>query len=313
MATSGSIDYNETQTEIISSALRKCGVLAEGEAPSAQQYFDASKDFNRMIKAWQAIGVHLWTQEELVVFAEKAKSKFLLGSTGDRATKATDFVNTTLSAAATSGSSSISVSSITGLADGDVIGVIQDDDTLHWTTINGTPSGTTVVLTAATTAAAASGNRVYSYTTIANRPLKVLYASVQVSEDSEIEANLLATLDYQRLANKTAAGTPVQVFYRPTLTNGELYVWPRFDNVSKRINLTVLRAIEDFDSINDNPDFPQEWLQALVWNLAKEIAPEYGVDDRTYMILEKRAAETFFAVDGFDREGGITIVPDLRW
>lgn len=311
MATSGSIDFNQTQTELITASLRKCGVLSEGETATAEQVQDASGDFNRMVKAWQAIGVHMWTHQELVLFPVKNQSKFSLGATGDRATTKDDFVNTTLSAAASSGASTITVTSITGMADADQIGIVQDDGTIHWTTINGTPSGSTVTLTAVTTAAASSGNRVYVYTNIAQRPLKILQARLQTSETSEIEMTQLSESDYFRLSNKTADGTPTQFFYRPTLTNGSLYVWPEFDDITMRMNMTVLRAIEDFDSLTDNADFPQEWLQALVWNLAKEICIEYGVDDSTYNKILSRAAETFFAVDGFDRENSITFMPDL--
>ena len=34
---------------------------------------------------------------------------------------------------------------------------------------------------------------------------------------------------------------------------------------------------EDFDASTDNPDFPQEWYDALTYGLATRLAPEYGV------------------------------------
>ena len=43
-----------------------------------------------------------------------------------------------------------------------------------------------------------------------------------------------------------------------------------------RIHLVVKYPFEDFDSAADNPDFPVEWHEALQFNLAMRLAPEYG-------------------------------------
>lgn len=55
----------------------------------------------------------------------------------------------TLSADASGGNTTVTVASITGLASGDVIGVKLNTGLYHFTTINGAPSGNTVTLTAA--------------------------------------------------------------------------------------------------------------------------------------------------------------------
>jgi len=37
------------------------------------------------------------------------------------------------------------------------------------------------------------------------------------------------------------------------------------------------RPFEDFDASTDNPDFLQEWYDAVTYGLATRLAPEYGV------------------------------------
>lgn len=59
------------------------------------------------------------------------------------------------------GETSMAVTSGTGTAPGDIIGVAQDDGTIQWTTIASGDGTTTLVLAAGLTDAAADGNKVY--------------------------------------------------------------------------------------------------------------------------------------------------------
>jgi len=69
-------------------------------------------------------------------------------------------VDTTLAASALAGATSISVVNATGVTNGDIVGVLNDDlYTTNWTTVNSV-AGTTIGLTAGLTGACASGNRV---------------------------------------------------------------------------------------------------------------------------------------------------------
>ena len=54
MTTSGTSDFNRTTIQIIKSALRKIGVLGEGETPSAEQEQTAREALNLLVKQWQA-------------------------------------------------------------------------------------------------------------------------------------------------------------------------------------------------------------------------------------------------------------------
>jgi len=68
---------------------------------------------------------------------------------------------TTLSALAVKGATEIEVTSVSGISDADKIVVELDNGAYIWTTVDGTPDGTTVTLTHGLTGHAATGNTVY--------------------------------------------------------------------------------------------------------------------------------------------------------
>ncbi|MGI9501860.1 MAG: hypothetical protein ACR2RE_02225, partial [Geminicoccaceae bacterium] len=141
MATSGSIDFTRTRNELITRALKIAGVIEAGETATGDDLLDGAIALNMMLKAWQADGLQLWKTEQGVLFLIKGQEKYSLGATGDNATLLRDMVKTELSVAAAATDTTISVDSITGIAASNIIGVVQDDDTIHWTTVNGAPSG----------------------------------------------------------------------------------------------------------------------------------------------------------------------------
>jgi len=64
MATSGTYAYQLTRNQIIESALRKLGVLAEGQTPSTQNYSDGMMALNTVISQLRAVGMPLWARSE---------------------------------------------------------------------------------------------------------------------------------------------------------------------------------------------------------------------------------------------------------
>ncbi len=304
MTTSGSTNYTNTRNEIITGALRKCGQLAEGETATDQQVEDASGDLNRIVKAWQKEGIHIWTLQEVVLLLDTTSTYYDIGATGDHCVVADSLVETTISADAALGAATLTLTSVTGVATTYVIGLVQDDDTIHWTTVNGAPAGSVVTLTAVTTAAATSGNAVYVYATtaLAGRPLGIEQARIQTSTTSETEIGDLSSDEYFGMSNKTSPGTPNSYYYRASLGNGRLYIWPVTPTVDYRINMTVRRAIEDFDTSSNTADLPQEWLQPLIWAVAEEIKTEYGVDAITSAEITRKAGEWHKRIADFDTD-----------
>ena len=299
MPTSGSINLSASRDDIITEALEILGVLGEGVSPNSDQITSAARTLNYMVKAWQADGINLFAVQQVYLFLIKNQSAYsLIGTTTDHYTAS--FVETTTSAAASSGATTITVTSATGISASDKIGVYQDS-TMHWTTVNGAPSGSTVTLTAALTADVASGAVVYVYTSKANRPMRILEA---VANDSgfDIPIHIGSREEYFNQSDKGTDSRVNTVYYDPQVTAPKLYVWPQADDERDYLKLYIQRTLEDFDASADVPDFPQEWYLPLAYNLAVLIAPKHGKSSSVLGDLAALARNEYERVKGFDTE-----------
>jgi len=126
--------------------------------------------------------------------------------------------------------------------------------------------------------------------------------------------DIIGEEEYFNQSNKSSDGPPVQAWYQPLLSTGTLYVWPV--DGGKSVDKVVLSAqfhADDFDTTADNPEFPIEWGNALIWSLAAELAPEYGLPEREQAKLfqiaefklnqildyDQENASVIFAMDGY--------------
>jgi hypothetical protein len=304
MATSGSTDFNLTRDQIINAALKKLGVIEGGESPSNADKADAIIALESMIKFWMAAGFKLWKIEEATVFLEPGQAKYSLSTTGDHAAITT--VKTELSAVGASGATSISVDSITDMSSADNIGVILDDGSTHWTTINGAPTGTTVVLTTGLASAASVDAHVYTYTTRLTRPLRLRSSRLRNSADSDTPLLDWSRDEYFDTPNKTSQGTPTALYYDPQLTTGELHVWSTPDTATDRLLIDFDMPLEDFDASTNNADFPQEWANVIIWGLANEMRFDFGVPLEVADRIHAQAKDKVDLALGFDTESEST-------
>jgi len=304
MATSGSSDFTVTRDQIITKAYRKIGAIRGTTTPGDGMMQDGAFALNALVKHWQGRGIHVWTVTEATLFPQPSQITYSLSSAvaSDHATET--YVTTALSAAAALSATTISVDSITDLTSGDYIGVLLDSGSIHWTTINGAPSGSTVTLTVGLTDSAALGTKVYAYTNKIIRPLKVVDARWE-DASTGLESpgiSMIARLDYQRLPNKSATGAVSTAFYDPQLNAGKLHLWHVPNPFEGFINFTWYRPIQDFDAAGNTPDLPQEWIQTLVYNLADLLGDDHEVDSETYGRIQNRAASLLDDMEGWDRE-----------
>jgi hypothetical protein len=80
------------------------------------------------------------------------------------------------------------------------------------------------------------------------------------------------------------------------------------------IIIVYQRPFEDFDAAIDEPDFPQEWFDALKYGLATRLAPEYGVPatERQLLTAEMTRIKQEALSMGME-EGSIFFQPDWRY
>jgi hypothetical protein len=266
-----------------------------------------------LVKAWgKRHGLHLL--QDVVLFQVLSQQSYLLG---DAATDANwcsidDYAQTTLSAAAAAGAASVSLTSATGFATGDNIGIVLDSGAIQWTTA--TMSGTTATLGAVTTGAAASGNVVFGYTSRIVRPLNVVKDTIYRRDinNNDTPVQLLRKDAYDLLTAKTQTGKTIQVAYQPLLTSGRLWTWPTADLATDVLRFTIQRPVQDFDSTLDNPDFPIEASMALYLNLAVMLAGANGARDDLPTLYPRAQQALEDWLDGDVEDASVKFQPDLR-
>jgi len=313
MATSGSTDYNPSRDDIIKRALRILGVIEGGESPSASDKADAVEALQGLVKAWMATGFRLWKIKEVTIFLEPSQTVYSLASTGDHASETV--VKTELAADAAAAATSMTVDSITGIAASDNIGIVLDDGTTHWTTVSGTPSGTTVVLASGLASAASTDTHVYVYTTRAVRPLRLRSARIRDAANSDTPILTWSRDEYQDTTNKFSEGVPSAVYYDPQLSTGKLHVWLTPNDASSRILCDMDMPIEDMDAATNTADYPQEWTNPIAWLLADEMRFDFGVPADVSAGIHAQAKDKLDLVLGFDTEAestyfGVSLDPE---
>ena len=274
MASSGSVDFSVNRDEIIKDAMFEIGALGDSETPTDADIQLYSRYLNRLVKQWQgqadfAPGLKMWSRKRATLYLQDSDNTYSLGPTGDNWAVAP--LETTLSVAAISGASSVTVTTVTGITSGMYIGIRMDNNSIHWTTVNGAPSGSVVTLTAVTTSAAAAGKSVFAYTTKARRPLQFVSLMWVNAANNELPMTPIPVQEYEMLVRKINVGTPGTYYYESQLTDGVIYLNCYPSDTSARLEAVYISPIEDFDAATDTPDYPQQWYRALHFGLAVDI------------------------------------------
>jgi hypothetical protein len=70
-------------------------------------------------------------------------------------------------------------------------------------------------------------------------------------------------------------------------------LYPIADRTDYVLHYLRVRMMEDFDIAADTGDFPVRWTKAVIWGLAADLSPEYGISlpERKTLRLE---AEAFY-------------------
>jgi hypothetical protein len=306
MALSGSYTQTMTRTELIKDALVLLGVHDATQDVKSVDSMVGSRRLNLILGHWRNFGIQLWKQKHCAVILEKDKQQYALGpsSTSDHFTTYDDLARTTLSAAAASGASTITVDSITGITNADTLLIELDDGTFEEETVNGAPSGSTVTLTSTLASAAASGNAVFAYASRAQRPQRILEATRRDTSDHEIPVTVVGTQEFHTYPDKFESSYPHTVSYKPTLTDGELRVYPPASsaNLGETLELLVEYPFQLFADAADEPDVPPEGHFALVYALAESLGIDYHTDSDTMARIRRAAKSTFDEFLAADQE-----------
>lgn len=301
MATSNSYNFISNEQEIIEDAFVTIGIHFAGETIPTENYNFARRQLNRMIKYWGRKG-HLWTIGVGNLILTPGTNTYVLNDS--TAHWADTLVTTTLSADEASGQTALSVTSSAGMTVNDYVGIILADGTVHWSTITNVNSSVLITINNALTGNASSGARVYTYTTIAQPPVRIEWAVRRDSSNIDIELNQLSRRDYDTLSNKEIAGDPISYYYDPKVSNGTLYLYQTPNDANTILRITYRRQIQDIDIVTQTMDFPIEWEECIVYSLALRLASlgGIGMDDPIYMKVQMMATDILQGLTAHDQD-----------
>jgi len=118
--------------EIIEDAFLDSGIIPPDQIPEAEDIATGFRILNRKLKLWQ-VDMHLWKQEEGVLFLNAGQPSYFLGPTGAEACKFDDFIPTTTTAALSVLDTTITVTSTEGMIGNSVVVINDPLDPNFWT------------------------------------------------------------------------------------------------------------------------------------------------------------------------------------
>lgn len=279
MALSGTYVLTRTAEEIYQEVLEILQVVGDGETITQAQRDKITPTLNNMLKSWEAQGIHLWTFTEGSLFLQVGQNEYDFNDSDTML--ANEFFETALSQDEIATATTVTLDDVTDVANTDNIGIIDSNNNLFWTTVNGAPAGNVVTLTDALPTAVTEGSVVYTYkvTTPAFVPVRrILPDGVRRREstDYEIPINFESREDYFNLPNKNQQGLPIQAYYSRQEPQGIMYLWTTPNNATSVINFSYERETQIITDDADNFDIPSYWFQAVVFNIAERLTYKFS-------------------------------------
>jgi len=267
MAVSGVFTFDLTRTEIIESALQRIGRLSEGVSASATQLSLGTRWLNLVVKSLQNEGVQLWTQEW--------ETQTLTASSEVTGTDGNVY---TCIRPHTSASSN---KPVTGA-----------DYSTYWT-LAGSTGGVWATSTAYTS---------LSSFDLPARTVGIVQAFVRDTQDNDLPVDLIPFSDYLRISDKTYTGGPDSLAINDDISTPRAFLYPIPDDVTDVIHILRIRPLYDYDAASNTSDFPQRWLEVVIFGLAERLAHNYGLDINTIQLQERRFRNALAQAKGEDRE-----------
>lgn len=122
----------------------------------------------------------------------------------------------------------------------------------------------------------------YSWGTSGNittaRPSEVLSAYVRDSNNYDAYLDIIDKKQYDSTSNKATTGRPSYLYYKPSYPLGYIYLYPAPD-ISYTLYINSIKPFTEtasFDAITSTFNFPPNYEEPIIYNLAVRLAPEFG-------------------------------------
>ncbi len=106
------------------------------------------------------------------------------------------------------------------------------------------------------------------------RPVKIPYATIKDGAGGSFPLVALTSAEYSQLGHKGSVGRPRAFYYQPSMPIGEV----RFDKIpdDPTVELVLSQPLTLPEQLTDTISFPPGYEDALIYNLAVRICPDFG-------------------------------------
>ncbi len=292
MSTSGSTNFTVTRNEIVRLALLQCNGIEENEDVGTQQLQDACKILNIFIKKINT-RKPLWGMVDYTIPLYDNKQSYTLGPAG----------NKNINRPLTLGKQARQVTGMNGTNETPIVQVSRDeymglpvkssvgdanlfyyDPQLTKGVLYVWPVASTASTSLSTgspgnwTVSATATEYYYTGTLLTSKPYFVFINSSGIMvEMTEGTAGSLSPYQYAWGDHDSLGHSTLYVWSAtdPDITSGSVKC---LTTNPTKIIVTANRPLEDLDGSAENPDFPIEAVEMMVFNLAYRLAPMYDVN-----------------------------------
>lgn len=120
-------------------------------------------------------------------------------------------------------------------------------------------------------------------------------------DEREEYLNIISREEFDRLP-KSANGEPTQIYYDRKLENGIFNVWNTPNEDCLYMEIDYIESIDPLDTSREIPDFTDQFVEAVIYNLAYKLAIEYGVPVDDLTALKNEADNLLEMADLHDNE-----------
>lgn len=116
------------------------------------------------------------------------------------------------------------------------------------------------------------------------RPLQILTAFTRIG-NIDYDIDIISDVDFDEISQKNISSSiPDVMFYQSSSPLGNITIYPVPTTGS--LHIRSEKQLSEFTTLDTDLELPAGWDRALIYNLALELASEYGqpVDEATYQI-----------------------------
>lgn len=107
------------------------------------------------------------------------------------------------------------------------------------------------------------------------RPVRIEAANIILSNLTH-PIEIISPADWAAIKEKGAsASVPLKLYYDQAVPTGKVYLWPT-PNASSTIDLWLYSALSQFADLTTSVDIAPGYLRAMIYNLAVEVASQFG-------------------------------------